>query len=279
MSFLNELEVGTIRATSVVAGAVTGRFTSSRYEFVDGDRGLTAAGGNTAGGDTTETITRNTPGTTTDLVFAGYNTTNDTDNQNPVSIIQTNRTTVTAIMTTDPATAHNFDWMVLRNGGMPRYQVFAAGNFTTAGGDASESIPATGVLASDLVLVQVKTKGATPVTVAAAISAANAITVTLSADPTTDHVLKYVVLRAPGGFTPSHYVLAAGNYTTVGGAVTEAIPVTGAGASAIAFACYNTTNDTDLMVTVAAAANAVNLEMSANPVTAHKVSYFVLRAA
>lgn len=279
MALLEDVSYGIVRATSVLGGVFTGRLTSARYEFVDADRGLTAAGGNTAGGDTTETITRNEPGSTSDLVFAGYNTTNDTDNQNPVSIIQTNRTTITAVMATDPSTAHNFDWMVLRNGGTPKYQVFAAGNFTTAGGDASESIPVTGVLAGDLVLVQVKTKGASPVTIAAAISAANAITVTLSADPSTDHVLSYMVLRPVGGFTPSHYVYAAGNHTTVGGAVTEAITAAGVTANDIAFACYNTTNDTDLMVTVAAAANAVNLEMSANPVTAHKVSYFVLRAA
>lgn len=279
MSLLNEVSYGTVNATAVVAGTVTGRLVSSRYEFVDAGRGLTAAGGATAGGDTTETITRNLPASTTDLVLAGYNTTNDTDNQNPVSIIQTNRTSITAVMATDPSTAHNFDWMALRNGAAPAYQVFAAGNFTTAGGDAAESIPVTGVLAGDLCLVQVKSKGATPVVVSAAITAAGAITVTMSADPATDHVLNYIVLRPPGGFTPSHYVFAAGDHTTVGGAVTETITVTGAKTGDIAFACYNTTNDTDLVVDVAAVTNGVLVEMSADPVTAHKLSYFVLRAA
>jgi hypothetical protein len=73
--------------------------------------------------------------------------------------------------------------------------VMAAGLFTTVGGDATESITVTGAAAGDVVLVTVNTVGATPRTVTSAIAATNAITVTLSGDPSTDHVLNYVVIR------------------------------------------------------------------------------------
>lgn len=70
-----------------------------------------------------------------------------------------------------------------------------AGTFTTAGGDASESITVTGAAASDIVVVTVKTAGGTPRSIVAATAAANAINVTLSGDPSTDHVLQYLVYR------------------------------------------------------------------------------------
>jgi len=75
------------------------------------------------------------------------------------------------------------------------YVVFA-GEFTTAGGDAAEVITVTGALATDLAFVQLKTEGASPVTVDAAAAATDAINVTMSADPSNDHVLVYQVLRA-----------------------------------------------------------------------------------
>lgn len=78
----------------------------------------------------------------------------------------------------------------------PAYVLQYAGSFTTAGGDATESITVTGAVASDLVMVVVKTAGATPRSVVAATAASNAITVTMSGDPSTDHVLHYFVFRA-----------------------------------------------------------------------------------
>jgi hypothetical protein len=76
------------------------------------------------------------------------------------------------------------------------HKVIAAGLFTTVGGDATESITATGATASDVVVVTVNTVGATPRTVTSAVGATDAITVVLSGDPSTDHVLNYLVLRA-----------------------------------------------------------------------------------
>lgn len=76
------------------------------------------------------------------------------------------------------------------------YYAIAAGTFTTAGGDASESITAAGVVVTDIVCVTVKTAGGTPRSIVAAAAGTDAIAVTLSGDPSTDHVLQYVVFRA-----------------------------------------------------------------------------------
>ena len=73
--------------------------------------------------------------------------------------------------------------------------VIASGLFTTLGGDATETITATGAVATDVAIVTVNTKGNTPRTVTTAICTTSAITVTLSGDPSTDHVLNYVVIR------------------------------------------------------------------------------------
>lgn len=84
----------------------------------------------------------------------------------------------------------------LASGITPSHVVKFAGTFTTAGGDASETITVTGALATDIVAVTVKTVGGTPRTISAAAADTDAINVTLSGDPSTDHVLQYVVFRA-----------------------------------------------------------------------------------
>lgn len=84
----------------------------------------------------------------------------------------------------------------LASGITPSHVVKFAGTFTTVGGDASESIPVVGALGTDIVMVMVKTAGATPRSIVAAASGTDAIAVTLSGDPSNDHVLQYLVLRA-----------------------------------------------------------------------------------
>jgi len=76
------------------------------------------------------------------------------------------------------------------------HKIVAAGTFTTLGGDASESITAAAVLGTDVVQVSVKTAGGTPREVVAATAGAGSIAVTMSGDPSTDHVLQYVAVRA-----------------------------------------------------------------------------------
>lgn len=67
--------------------------------------------------------------------------------------------------------------------------------YTTAGGSATEVIAAPGVLATDVVLVTLRTPGATPVTVVRAVTATDQISVVFSANPSTDTIINYVVIR------------------------------------------------------------------------------------
>lgn len=243
---------------------------------LNGRYGIVAAGREaTAGSSTTEAVASTMPLSSTDQILAGFSTTNDTDVFNKV--IVDGPFSLTTLLSADPSTAHVIDWVAVREGGNSQFGIFAAGTFTTAGGDAAESITVTGALATDIAVVQVKTRGASPVTLAAAACAANAISVTLSGDPSTDHVLSYMVIRPLGGFTPSHYIFAAGNHTTVGGSATESVSVGGVVAGDIAFANLRVTNDTDSIYSVTTSAGAISVLSSADPSTAHAYSYIVLR--
>ena len=75
-------------------------------------------------------------------------------------------------------------------------KIIATGLFTTEGGDATETIPAEGALVTDTTVVTVNKVGSTPRTITTAIGTTDAITVTLSGDPSTDHDLNYIVTRA-----------------------------------------------------------------------------------
>lgn len=79
--------------------------------------------------------------------------------------------------------------------GTEMYSILKIGTFTTAGGDASESITVTDMVSTDTALVWVQKAGATPRTVNSWTSGTGAIAVTLSGDPSTDHVLGYIVVR------------------------------------------------------------------------------------
>lgn len=76
------------------------------------------------------------------------------------------------------------------------FRAMFAGTFTTLGGDAAESITVTGATDTDIVVVTVKTAGAVPRSIVAAAAGTDTIAVTMSDDPSTDHVLQYVVFRA-----------------------------------------------------------------------------------
>jgi len=73
--------------------------------------------------------------------------------------------------------------------------IVAVGEHTTVGGAAAEDITLTGVLATDFVLVTLHTVGSTPRTILTSVAAAGKITVTFSGDPSTDHVVTYLVIR------------------------------------------------------------------------------------
>jgi len=76
------------------------------------------------------------------------------------------------------------------------HMVATAGTFTTVGGGTTENISDVSISASDRVVVVVKTAGATPRSVVAAVAGAGSITVTMSGDASTDHVLEYFAFRA-----------------------------------------------------------------------------------
>lgn len=74
--------------------------------------------------------------------------------------------------------------------------VVYAGEHTTVGGAAAEAITVTGVLATDLVVAVLKQVGASPQTILTSVPTADTVTVTFSADPSTDHIITYIVYRA-----------------------------------------------------------------------------------
>jgi len=76
------------------------------------------------------------------------------------------------------------------------HYVAFAGEHTTVGGAAAEAITVAGVLATDLVIAVLHTVGASPQTILTSVASADTLTVTFSADPSSDHVLTYSVLRA-----------------------------------------------------------------------------------
>lgn len=76
------------------------------------------------------------------------------------------------------------------------HKIFAAGTQATSAGSPSQTITVAGALSSDIVMVTLKTAGATPRTVLTASAAAGQINVVMSGDPSTDHVLQYQVIRS-----------------------------------------------------------------------------------
>ena len=227
-----------------------------------------------AGGDTTETIAI-PGGLTTDISLVDHQTSDDSD-LIVAQIMSANLLTITG--SADPSTAHKYQYGVLRNGCVPDFDIVAAGTHTTVGGAAAEDIAITGVLATDLAFATYSATNDTD-TIAMVVAGAGKITVTMSANPATAHGLHYCVIRTRGTFKPSHYVFAAGVHTsTADGSGVNAITVTGAAATDVAIVHYNTSNDTDTILKAVLTANTLTVTMSADPSTAHKLAYMVLRA-
>lgn len=84
----------------------------------------------------------------------------------------------------------------LAAGVTPSHIVKFAGKFTTLGGDADEQISVAGVVAGDIVIVSLQDKGGTPRTILTAKPTTDAIDLVFSGDPSTDHIVSYMVLRA-----------------------------------------------------------------------------------
>ncbi len=79
----------------------------------------------------------------------------------------------------------------------PSHVIKFAGQATTAGGAAAEAITVTGaVAATDRAFVQVVDNGTSNVTALQAVVTTNTLTVTFSADPGTDTIINYQIIRA-----------------------------------------------------------------------------------
>lgn len=238
--------------------------------------GFVAAGGpvTSVGGDTTEVISLEGIAMDTDLAIVGHEVSNDNDQ---IAAAISNEGNITITGSADPLTAHGYAYGLLRNKCVPMFDIFAAGTHTTVGGSAAEDITITGALATDLAFANYSATDDTDV-ISDVLPGAGKITVTASADPSTTHGLHYCVLRPRGTFKPSHYIAYAGTHTTVGGAAAEAITVTGALATDIPIVTINTTNDTDSILKSVVTANTLTVTFSADPSTAHAVTYALLRA-
>jgi hypothetical protein len=211
----------------------------------------------------------------TDIVAASYGASDDQDQLQLMSI-SAEDTILGKIV--DPLAAHSIAWAAFRQGGPANFEVFAAGQHTTVGGQAAEVKAVAGVLASDVVLAQVMTLGTGSRTLGKAVPTANTITFTFSGDPVANHVVSYVVLRPAGSFRLSHYVFAAGTFTAITGSATQTIAVTGLLATDVVIVTLSVTDDTDNLVTASPAAGAITVVESADPLAAHAYSYVVLRA-
>lgn len=227
-----------------------------------------------AGGDTTETISRLGQILSTDIAIVGHEVSDDNDQI--VAAIATD-STITITGSADPSTAHGYVYALLRNKCMPQWDIVAAGTHTTVGGAAAEAITVSGVLATDIAFACYGATNDTDV-ISDVVCTTNTVTVTCSADPSTAHSLHYVVIRPRGTFKPSHYIAYAGKHTTVGGAAAEAVTVTGALATDVPIVIYHTTNDTDSILKVVMTADTMTVTCSADPSTAHGFSYMILRA-
>jgi hypothetical protein len=79
----------------------------------------------------------------------------------------------------------------------PSHVIKYAGTFTTAGGSATEAHTVTGAATGDVAIVTLNTAGGTPRTITTSkVSATNTLQVVFSGDPSTDHVVNYVIMRA-----------------------------------------------------------------------------------
>jgi hypothetical protein len=75
------------------------------------------------------------------------------------------------------------------------HKIVAAGNLTTVGGAASEVFTVTGLLSTDIVLLQLKTNAANR-EIRAHIPATNSLTIRFEADPGAGVIVSYSVIRA-----------------------------------------------------------------------------------
>lgn len=155
---------------------------------------IVAAGTHTcAGGGVAEAITVSGV-LATDIAFACYAGTDDTDK---ISDVVCTANTVTVTCSDDPGTGHSIHYVVLRPRGSfkPSHYIAYAGVHTTVGGAAAEAVTVTGALATDIPIVIYNTTDDTDYILKVVMSA-DTMTVTCSDNPGATHKFAYMILRA-----------------------------------------------------------------------------------
>lgn len=156
-----------------------------------------AGSATSAGGDATETVTL-TGALATDRVLVTV--TDDGTNDVTIASAKMTANTLTVVLSGDPGTDLTFDYAVFRQAGVttPSHYVAAMGQYTAVAGDTTTVGPftASGALTTDKLILIHATSDDTDTIKAASISAADAITLTVSADPVTDHSYTWAAIRA-----------------------------------------------------------------------------------
>jgi len=214
-----------------------------------------------------------------DLTICGMKTTNDTDTIIKCADVTGELVTLTA--SADGAAAHAHNLIGVRADCLASHEIVAAGEVAClVADDATVSRTVAGVLVGDLVFATPVVTDDTDQVIAAYISAANTMIIHTAADPEADdtHKWNYIVVRPKGNFEPSHRIVFAGQHTSVGGNVAEAVTITGVLATDVVILTTETSDDTDTVNSVLLAANTMTVTSSADPLVGHKWNYMILRA-
>ena len=215
-----------------------------------------------------------------DLTFAGYSETDDTNYI--VESLNVSKGVVVSVLSADPLSAHYLNFMGIVEGVVPAWEVFAAGEISSlAADDATIARTVTGSLTTDMVFATQTLSDDTDQICAAAISADGTLTLTVSDDPgatPAKHKYDYVVIRRRGNFEPSHRIILAGQHTSVGGSVNEAISLPDALATGVCLVQMETSNDTDVLVQSVLTDGVLTVTSDADPLTAHIYNYAIFRA-
>lgn len=131
------------------------------------------------------------------LVGNGSNIATDVAVSGDLTLANTGAFTIASgAVTTAKIKDGNVTLAKLSTGIAPSHVIKYGGKVTSVGGAASEVFTVAGVVASDLLFVQLQNDGTNNVTVLSAIAGTGNFTVVFSANPGNDAILSYQVIRA-----------------------------------------------------------------------------------
>jgi len=158
------------------------------------------------------------------------------------------------------------------------FEVVSSAGVASAGGDATETITDTRIVAGDKAFVTVDVCDDND-QICGAVCTLNTLTLTVTADPVAGNKeYNYAIPR--DNAVGEYDIFAAGTYDCVAADdTTVAITVAGVLATDIAFVNYTATDDNDLVSDVVCTTNTITITVSADPGAdgTHSWSYMVLR--